>query len=308
MKNTLVRTVAACIGVVAISATTACGAANSDSAPATSVESARVAEIADSVPASISSKGSLAVGAAAYAPAVIAPGSGGQPSGWEVALMNEAAAVMGLTADYTMIPFDGILTGLEAGRYDAGVGEVAVRAERVERVNFAVNHTTSNVFLAPADNTRDEYSSIQDVCGSNIGVMIGTNEAAAANDIVTECENAGQQGTKVTTFQDQSTVNLALSESRIDVDLTSDGQAAYVLQQTGDKFKIVPLGFGPTIETGVAFQKTPDGAALANAYASAIDHLIATGRYQDIIDEFVEGLGPVEVSKTYTETGQLAGQ
>ncbi|WP_020112908.1 transporter substrate-binding domain-containing protein [Rhodococcus sp. 114MFTsu3.1] len=306
MKLRLIRTAAACVGVVAITATAACG--NSDPAPSTSAESARVAEIADLVPAAISSKGELSIGAAAYAPAVIAPGSDGQPSGWEVALMNEAAAVMGLTVNYTMIPFDGILTGLEAGRYDAGVGEVAVRPERVERVNFAVNHTTSNVFLTSTENPRDTYSSIQDACGSNIGVMIGTNEAAAANDVVAECEAAGKQGTQVTTFQDQSTVNLALSENRVDVDLTTDGQAAYVLDQTGDKFKITPLGFGPTVETGVAFQKTADGAAFADAYSKAIDHLIESGRYQAILDEFVAGLGPIEASKTYTETSQLAGQ
>jgi polar amino acid transport system substrate-binding protein len=138
---------------------------------------------------------------------------------------------------------------------------------------------------------------MDDLCGLTLAAELGSAEAELVREIAAECEANGQPEVTAKTFQAQAQVNLALSEGRIDAAVSSASQVAYVLSQTGDKFKLVELPWAPGYDTGLALARNENTEELAKAVQAATDHLIENGKLQEILDEFNDGQGGIEQSE-----------
>lgn len=254
-------------------------------------------KLAQMVPASVRNKGSITVAAAVYAPAVMEPVGGGEATGWDIELTRKAAALLDLDVDFKIIPFDGVIPGLQAGRFDAATGEINVTEDRTKVVTFVTNYVSKDAFIVKADSTRESFAAPADVCGLKIGASLGSNQAATAQSMADQCKKSGGAATTVETFQTQAQVNLALSQGRIDSSLASSSQAAYTVDQTKGQFKLAKLGFGPEIKSGLALANNADTAQLAKAFQAATDKLIEDGGLNKVLDELNGGLGAVEKSE-----------
>ena len=254
-------------------------------------------ELAALLPESVREKGTITVAAAVYAPAVMVPPGGGEPTGWDIQITRETAALLGLDVEFKIIPFDGVIPGLQAGRYDAATGEINVTPDRTKVVTFVVNHVSRDAFMVPADSEYDRFEDPSDACGLVVGAALGSSEAALANQLAEDCKASGGEPLTVKTFADQATVNLALSQGRIDANLASGSQVAYSVEQSKGKFKVAEMGFGPEIQTGLALPNNEDTPEMAKAFEAATNKLIETGDLQRILDEQNLGLGAVEKSE-----------
>lgn len=286
----------------ALFALTACGASLDETSGAKALPKADDA-LADLVPAAIKEKGTITVAAAVYAPAVMTPPGGGEPTGWDIEITRQAAALLGLDVKFTIIPFDGVVPGLQAGRYDAATGEIYITPERTKVVTFVVNHVSRDEFIVPADFELDTISSVDDVCGLTIAASVGSAEADSANKMKAECDANGVSGTTVKTFGDQATVNLALSQGRIDAVLASGSQAAYAADQSKGKFKVATMSFGDEIQTGLALARNDDSDQLAKAFEAATNQMIEDGSLQKILDDTNGGLGMIDKSEIVPAVG-----
>ncbi|HET7398563.1 MAG TPA: transporter substrate-binding domain-containing protein [Intrasporangium sp.] len=257
--------------------------------------------LADLLPKSIKDKGTINVAAAVYAPAVMVPPGGGAPTGWDIQITREAAALLGLKVNFVIIPFDGVIPGLQAGRYDAATGEINVTDERKKSVTFVVNHVSRDAVMVPASSSKTSFASPSDVCGLTIGAALGSSEAAYAEELAAKCNAGGGAATTVKTFATQATVNLALSQGRIDANLASGSQVAYSVDQSKGKFKLLDLPFAPQIKTGLALPRNADTKAMAKAFEAATNKLIQTGRLKKILDDLNGGLGAVDKSEITPE-------
>jgi ABC-type amino acid transport substrate-binding protein len=259
--------------------------------------------LAEMVPASVKEKGTLTVAAAVYAPAVMEPVGGGEVTGWDIELTRKAAALLGLKVDFKIIPFDGVIPGLQAGRFDAATGEINVTEERTKVVTFVTNHVSKDEFIVKADSAKQSFDKPGDVCGLKIGASLGSSEAATAQAMADACAASGGAPTTVETFQTQAQVNLALSQDRLDACLASGSQAAYTVDNTKGQFKLAKLGFGPEIKTGLALATNADTAQLAKAFQAATDKLIKDGELTQVLDQLNGGLGAVDKSEIIPNPG-----
>jgi polar amino acid transport system substrate-binding protein len=285
-------------GVTALLALTACGPSLEEETSSTAAVPEADESLSELVPAAIRDKGSITVAAAVYAPAVMMPpGGNGEPTGWDIEVTRQAAALLGLDVKFTVIPFDGVVPGLQAGRYDAAAGEIYVTPERTEVVTFVVNHVSKDEFLVPADFELDTVASVDDICGNILAAQLGSAEADFANEMKAECDASGAASTEVKTFSDQATVNLALSQGRVDVVVASGSQAAYAAEQSKGKFKVATMEFGDEIQTGLALARNDNTDQLAEAFEAATNQMIEDGSLQAILDETNGGLGAVEKSE-----------
>lgn len=301
------RSVVATIAVATLLGASACGstpqaqpAGGASSGGSTSSADAALAQM---LPTSIRDKGSLTVAAAVYAPAVMEPAGGGEVTGWDIELTRKAAALLGLNVDFKIIPFDGVVPGLQAGRFDAATGEINVTEERTKVVTFVTNYVSTDEFIVKADSAKESFDTPADVCGLKIGAALGSNQAATAQSMVDECKTSGGAATTVETFQTQAQVNLALSQGRIDASLASSSQAAYTVDQTKGQFKLAKLGFGPEIKSGLALANNADTAQLAKAFQAATDKLIEDGELKKVLDDLNGGLGAVDKSEIIPNPG-----
>lgn len=289
-------------------ALTGCGAAAGDGGSGESSSPApgstgKVDAIADLLPEAIKESGSLRFSASAYAPAVIAPtGNESAPSGWDADLAIAAAELLGVEPEWTVIPFDGLIAGLQSDRSDVAVGEIGINADRLEVVSFVKNHNAFSVLVSKVDADEPEkFSTETEICGRHVGALLGSQEAGYLESAVAACRAAGEPELQVSTFQDQATVNLALAQGRIELDLTTDGSAASMMEQSPDTFTTSLADFVPILPTGFAFPNNDNTAGLTAAFAAAIDYLIENGTYDDIMSKYKVGPGGmVEQAEVYS--------
>ncbi len=283
--------------VVLIGATAACGSsATTASSTTTAADAAseKVDSIAALVPKSIAEKGTLTIAAATYLPAVIEPADGATPTGWDVENARRIAAVLGLKVKIKIAPFNGIIAGLQAGRYDAATGEIYATPERTATVTFVTNHSSSDALMVPTGSRITSADSETDLCGHTLAASLGSAEAALAGKLAKKCESAGKAVITVKTFDSQANVNLALQGGRVDAAVSSASQVAYVMSQTKNQFKLVELPWAPKYKTGLVLGRHDDTEQFAEAVRAATDHLIGNGELQEVLDEFNAGQGLIK--------------
>ncbi|MEU1184544.1 transporter substrate-binding domain-containing protein [Streptomyces sp. NPDC005820] len=292
----LVHLAAIAGSVALIGSTAACGSSDAGSSGSTGSgdTSAKVDSIAAMVPKSIAQKGTLTIAAATYPPAVIEPANGGTPTGWDIENVNKIAAVMGLKVKIKIVPFNGIIAGLQAARYDAATGEIYATPERTATVTFVTNHESSDALMVPAGSKITSAGSETDLCGHTVAALLGSAEAKLASGLVSKCKSAGKDPITVKTFDSQASVNLALRGGRVEAAVSSASQVAYVMSQAKNQFSLIELPWAPKYKTGLVLGRDGDSAKFAVAVKAATDHLIENGELQKILDKFNEGQGLIE--------------
>lgn len=296
----------AIVGSVALVGSTAACGSSSDGSSSTAASvggTQKVDSIAAMVPKSIADKGTLTIAAATYPPAVIEPANGATPTGWDVENVNRIAAVMGLKVKVRIVPFNGIIAGLQAGRYDGATGEIYATDERTETVTFVTNHASADALMVPVGSKITTAAADTDLCGHTLAASLGSAEAALADKIAGKCKSAGKSAITVKTFDSQANVNLALRGGRVDAAVSSASQVAYVMSQTKGQFKLVELPWAPKYKTGFVLPRNSDTEKFAKAVQAATDHLIENGELQKILDKFNAGQGLITKAEILPSPG-----
>jgi polar amino acid transport system substrate-binding protein len=281
----------ALIAVIAFAAVTVaagCGSSNNDNSSSTGGATLTAASfsvqadpaVAGQVPADVKSSGSLSVAAdATYAPDEFIASDGKTVIGMDADLAKAIAQVMGLTANVQNIPFDSIIPGLAAGKYDLGMSSFTDTKDREKTVDFVTYATAGSSFFVLADGGPD-IASLDDLCGHKVGAEKGTTQADDASAQDKTCTAAGKPGVSVSVFPDENGVNLALSSGRIDVAMADTPPADYAVKQSDGKFKLSGSSYG-NAPYGIAMAKD---SGLAQPVLAAVKALMADGTYKKILD------------------------
>jgi polar amino acid transport system substrate-binding protein len=291
----------ALIAVIAFAAVTVaagCGSSNNDNSSSTGGATLTAASfsvqadpaVAGQVPADVKSSGSLSVAAdATYAPDEFIASDGKTVIGMDADLAKAIAQVMGLTANVQNIPFDSIIPGLAAGKYDLGMSSFTDTKDREKTVDFVTYATAGSSFFVLADGGPD-IASLDDLCGHKVGAEKGTTQADDASAQDKTCTAAGKPGVSVSVFPDENGVNLALSSGRVDVAMADTPPADYAVKQSDGKFKLTGSSYG-NAPYGIAMAKD---SGLAQPVLAAVKALMADGTYKKILDYW--GVSDDEIS------------
>ena len=276
------------IAVVAFAAVTVaagCGSSNNNSTTSATLTAASFnvqtdPSIASQVPASIKSSGQLSVAAdATYAPDEFIASDGKAVIGMDADLAKAIAQLMGLQATVQNIPFDSIIPGLAAGKYDLGMSSFTDTKDREKTVDFVTYAQAGTGFYVQASGG-PAISSLADLCGHKVGAEKGTTQVDDATAQSKKCTDAGKPAVSVSVFPDQNGVNLALSSGRVEVGMADQPVAAYAVKQSGGKFKVSGSAYG-TAPYGIAMAKD---SGLQQPVLAAIKALMADGTYAKIFD------------------------
>jgi polar amino acid transport system substrate-binding protein len=281
----------ALIAVIAFAAVTVaagCGSSNNDNSSSTGGGTLTAASfsvqtdpaIAGQVPADIKSSGSLSVAAdATYAPDEFIASDGKTVIGMDADLAKAIAQLMGLQANVQNIPFDSIIPGLAAGKYDLGMSSFTDTKDREKTVDFVTYAIAGTSFFVLASGGPD-IASLDDLCGHKVGAEKGTTQAEDATAQDQKCTAAGKPGVTVSVFPDENGVNLALSSGRIDVAMADTPPADYAVKQSDGKFKLSGSSYG-NAPYGIAMSKD---SGLQQPVLAAVKALMADGTYKKILD------------------------
>ncbi|MGY4907403.1 substrate-binding periplasmic protein [Streptomyces sp. 900116325] len=100
----------------------------------------------------------------------------GNPAGFAVDLMNEAAKRLNMKVQYKTTNLQGILAGLSAGQYDIGVAGVGATPERAEQVSFTTPYYWG--YTAVVTKKSGKQTALPDFDGKRVGVVSGAVQEA----------------------------------------------------------------------------------------------------------------------------------
>jgi polar amino acid transport system substrate-binding protein len=260
-------------------------------------------QLAALVPESIRSAGKLVIATdASYAPNEFLKEGKGEPIGMDVDLGNAIAQLLGLQTEWKNTTFNGIIAGINAGRYNLSLSSFTDTKEREKQVNF-VTYLEAGVSIVVAKGNPEKINSAEDLCGKNVGAESGTTEedmltkADVDDSVVKICQDAGKPAPNYSGYPNQSDVNVALASDRLDAYMADTPVAEYAVKTTGDKFEKVGKDVG-VAPYGIAIPKDPAG--LTPAIQKALQKLMDDGSYGKILDNWGlsdAGIKTAEINK-----------
>jgi polar amino acid transport system substrate-binding protein len=254
----------------------------------------------DSLPAAIKSKGQLVMATdPSYAPIEFTK-SGGGFQGFDIDLANAIGTLLGLKIVIKKAQFDGILTGLNAGRYDFSMSAFTDNADR-EKGNDFVTYFTAGTSIGVKKGNPKHIQSQNDLCGLRVGAEKGTIQATAlttkvaggSDTLLGTCLKAGKKAPIPVLLPDQAGVNSAVISGRADAFTGDTPVVIYQGTLVGGQIQLA----GKTTDEapyGIAVKK---GSPLAAIFQKAVTQLMQDGTYTKIINTWKLQAGAVTESK-----------
>jgi len=269
--------------ITAALAISACGSDDSSSSTSTSessgITATKDATIAASVPAKVSSAGTLSVAAdASYAPMEFVNEGTKDIVGADVDLANALGQVMGLKADVQTATFDAIIPGLAAGKYDIGMSSFTDTKEREATVDFVTYFEAGTSFFGKKGGPAPD--GLADLCGLSVAVQKGTVQADDATAQAKKC--ASDKKLTLLVFPDQNGANSAVISGRAQISMADSPVAAYQVTESDGQLALVGTPYG-TAPYGIAI---PKNSGLAEPILAAMKNLIAGGQYAAILKKW----------------------
>jgi polar amino acid transport system substrate-binding protein len=235
---------------------------------------------------------------ATYAPNEFLAEGSNDPIGMDIDLANALGQVLGLKVTVEPASFDGIIPGINAGRYDMSLSSFTDTKEREASVNFVTYFEAGTSTMVLAGNPQN-INAPTDLCGRPVGAENSTIQLAQLKDatvtgsVVKACADAGKPAPIAQGYPKQTDVNSALLAGRIDAYLADTPVVDYAVKATGDKFEKVGQD-QDAAPYGIALPKEP--AALTTAVQQAMQKLIDSGAYMKILDNWGVSAGAITTS------------
>ena len=220
----------------------------------------------------VKAAGSLKVGTeTAFAPFDFI--DAGQHVGLNVDLFEEVGREMGVKIDWVALPWEGVLPGLEAGKFDMVAGPATITKARMQRYRFLppIGEATDALMKRKGDTSVMKPA---DVAGKTVGAGKASSQLAQLQDY------AKTLPSKVTVreYVGNNEAYADLAAGRLAAVANSLTNIAFVAKQRSDTFEVVDPPFGPKSYFGYIIPKDPDHAALADAVQAAMLKIKADGR------------------------------
>jgi polar amino acid transport system substrate-binding protein len=225
---------------------------------------------------SVKSSGVLKVGTeTAFAPFDYI--DAGDHVGLNVDLFAEIGKELGVKIEWVALPWEGVLPGLEAGKFDIVAGPATITKARTERYRFTppIAEATVAILKKAGD---DSISKPEDIAGK----AIGAGKASAQLDQLKTFGDRLSKPVEIREYPGNTEAYADLAAGRIAGVANSLPNISFVAKQRPDTFAVVLPPFGVKAYFGYPGMKDADHASLMDAIDQAMLKIKADGRLAEI--------------------------
>lgn len=193
---------------------------------------------------------------------------------------------LGLKTEVQSGPFDGIIPGIAAGKFDMAISQMSPSAERRKVLDFVDYYQSgSGIGVAPGN---PQHLTVDTLCGKRVGVLKGSFQDLKRLPALSQaCTAAGNPAIEAMTYPDMQAPNLALTAGRIDAVYIDGPTLGYAIKQGG---QIELLGEKDLSPVSIGFKKD---AGLEKAIQLGMESLAKSGKYKEILDKWGVGSGAI---------------
>lgn len=195
-------------------------------------------------------------------------------TGFDIEVARAIAAELGVEASFAEGEWDGLLAGLDSGRFDTMANGVSVTPEREEQYDFTEPYAYNRIVVITLADS--DIASMEDLDGKQTANTLGSSYATLA-------ESYGATNTGVDDFN--QTIEL-LQQGRIDATLNDEVVFYdYMKAHPDAPLKIAAENSEPT-EVAFPLRRGDETESLREAMNDAIDTLRADGTLASLSNEF----------------------
>ena len=195
--------------------------------------------------------------------------------GYDVEVGKAIAEKLGVKATFVEGEWDGLLAGVEAGRYDMVINGVDITDSRKQSYDFSTPYAYIRTALVTRKDN-DTIHSFEDLKGKTTANSIGSTYMELAEQYGATCSG-------VDTLDE--TIQMVL-QGRADATLNADVSFYDYLSQHPDA-EIQIVSFAPDAnEIAIPMQKSDSAAALREAVNKAIEDLRNDGTLTELSDKY----------------------
>lgn len=195
--------------------------------------------------------------------------------GFDVEVAQNIAEKLGVTATFAEGEWDGLLAGLDAGRYDIMVNGVDITPERAEKYDFSIPYAYNRTAVIVSGDNND-IQSMDDLSGKHTANTISSTYA----------EVAEQYGAEVTGVDDLNQTFELLLSGRIDATLNAEvTYYDYMKAHPDANIKIAALTDDAT-HIAIPMRKGEETAALRDAIDNALSQLSEEGVLSELSEKY----------------------
>lgn len=206
----------------------------------------------------------------------------GKIVGYATELWAEVAAKLpGVQVQQLDLPWQGILPGLAAGRFDFVVTSVTTTRERIERYAFTVPIAEATVALA----VRKGGAVIkpEDIAGKAVGSQAGSAQLQALRDLDAQLKREGGRGASaIREYVDFNEAYADLAAGRLQAVAASLPNLAPLVKERGDVFAIVQPTIGPRTFFGWVGRNDEASASLVKLVSDTLAESNRSGKMAEL--------------------------
>lgn len=170
-------------------------------------------------------------------------------------------ALPGVTLNRLDVPWQGILPGLAAGRFDYVVTSVTVTRERYERYALSLPIADATMALVKRKGD-DSIRAPEDIAGHAVGSQAGSAQLQTLQAFAERLSLAGEGVEDITTYVDFNEAFADLAAGRISAVSQSMPNLLELVRTRPDTFEMVLPAFGPKAYFSWAGRRDAESAAL----------------------------------------------
>ncbi|SFU11386.1 ABC transporter substrate-binding protein [Arthrobacter sp. ov118] len=249
--------------------------------------------IAKTVPEAFKKPGGLTVGTdATMAPKEFIGDDGSTFKGLDIDFTYAIGNVLGIKMNFVNAGFDTLLPGVQNGRYDLVASSAAPTLAREKVVDFVSVDRSGETLLVKSEK-KSTITSIESLCGMTAAAIKGSLQVEDLSEQSTKCTAAGKPAINTSLYPDASAANLALNSDRADAAFFDTPTSAYQSKNSNGKLAMT----GPIYRAGLEGIFMSQGKGLAQPVANAVNELIKTGVYQELLNKW--GLNDSAIKTAY---------
>lgn len=233
---------------------------------------------------------------AAAPPTTFVSADGETSLGLNADITRALVRVMGIDAELTSVPFDGIIPGLASGKYKWSMASMSPTAERLEVLDMVAFTKGGTSIAVPDGNPKD--LTVDTLCGLRMAVGVGTIQATRQLPDFSEdlCVSQGEDAIIPVEVPNPNQALLALSSGRVDAFMGDGVPLAYAEQANDGEFDILEdksLNEGSSrdsaLEVTLGAMAVPKDSDFTPALLEAMTVLQTLPQYQEIYERW--GMG-----------------
>ena len=195
--------------------------------------------------------------------------------GYDVEVATKIAEKLGVEPQFIEGEWDGLLAGLDAGRYDIMVNGVDITPERAEKYDFSTPYAFNRTaVITTKDN--DSVNTLEDLNGKSTANTISSTYAQLAE----------QYGATVTGVDDLNQTFELLLSGRIDATLNAEMTYYDYMKEHPDANAKIAVLTDDANEVAIPMRKGDETATLRTAIDAAIDELRADGTLKELSEKY----------------------